>query len=348
MLLYSSACAGASKPGHLDKHQLISLGRAFGAFSANDHTNLHVAQAVQIVRRLASLLDLTGGAAGVPEAMATEVASAIAADERPSALAESTAQLKALLDEHHSDKATPHLYHPVYAAILMRAARRHAHVRTLEIGMGTNNTELPSTMGTMTHAGKWVTRPGASLRAFRDFLPRTARVHGADIDTKILFDEERIWTTKVDQLDPSSYGAMQREFVKRAGAATDGRAAARYEYDLIIDDGLHSFVANLNSLLYAWAHLRPGGFFVSEDIGPANTHGHNDVLRAWAVADALLRGRQHGARVETCMVRFDAGGQVRIYLVHKLPEPDAPGANASASSAQLLASACKSRDMRKD
>ena len=40
-------------------------------------------------------------------------------------------------------------------------------------------------------------------------------------------------------------------------------------YDLIIDDGLHSPDANLNTLVFALGILSPIGFFVVEDIAAA-------------------------------------------------------------------------------
>ncbi len=113
--------------------------------------------------------------------------------------------------------------------------------------MGTNDASLISSMGT---AGQ----PGASLRAFRDTLSDT-QIYGADIDRSILFSEERIRTAWVDQLDPASFATMTEQL---------GQAS----FDLIIDDGLHAISANLGTLLFAIAHLAPGGIFIVEDIPP--------------------------------------------------------------------------------
>lgn len=149
------------------------------------------------------------------------------------------------LDKWHSDKAdVVHNFHFVYGDIFRKLGRTNS-LRTLEIGMGTNNPHLPSTMG---KRGS----PGASLRAFRDFLPRAA-VHGGDIDRAILFQEDRIRTGFVDQLDlptlDTLYTAMGSE-----------------PFDLIIDDGLHALGANANTLLFALRSVRPGGFVVIEDV----------------------------------------------------------------------------------
>ena len=129
----------------------------------------------------------------------------------------------------------------------------------LEIGLGTNNPSIVSTMG---RAG----RPGASLRAFRDFFP-SAQIFGADVDRGILFVEDRIDTCYVDQTDQASFAALSD--------LTGG------DLDLIIDDGLHAPNANLAVLLYALDHLSVGGWVVIEDIAA-------DAVPLWQVVGALM------------------------------------------------------------
>lgn len=112
-----------------------------------------------------------------------------------------------------------------------------------EIGLGTNNIKIRSNMGI---DGK----PGASLRAFRDFLD--IKVYGADIDKNILFQEKNIETFYIDQLDRNSIKNIRNLIPK---------------VDLIIDDGLHQPDANLNSIIDLLEHLNPKGILVIEDIG---------------------------------------------------------------------------------
>jgi hypothetical protein len=83
--------------------------------------------------------------------------------------------LKERLDFYGSDKANSHNYHHLYGSIL---SDRHKVQNVFEIGLGTNNVDVVSNMGA---AG----RPGASLRAFRDFCPN-ANIFGADVDKRIL------------------------------------------------------------------------------------------------------------------------------------------------------------------
>jgi hypothetical protein len=95
--------------------------------------------------------------------------------------------------------------------------------------------------------------PGASLRAWRELFPN-ALVYGADIDRGILFQEERIKTFYCDQLDQASI----RELWSHPGL--EGGA------DVIVEDGLHTFDANVSFLEGSLGNLRPGGIYVIEDI----------------------------------------------------------------------------------
>ena len=109
------------------------------------------------------------------------------------------AKLRELYDHYGSDKAKYHDYHLLYGSLLSEPTSVTA---LLEIGLGTNNPHLVSNMGKRG-------RPGGSLRAFRDFLPK-AQIYGADIDRQILFEEDRITTFFADQTDPASLTALAR------------------------------------------------------------------------------------------------------------------------------------------
>ena len=122
--------------------------------------------------------------------------------------------------------------------------------KVLEIGMGTNNSKVVSNMGKGGH-------PGASLRAFRDFLPN-ALINGADIDENILFSEDRIKTYKVDQTE--------------IGSLSDLKESIGTGFDLVIDDGLHSPDANLNTLLLGLEIIKVNGLVLIEDIPMTEEH----------------------------------------------------------------------------
>lgn len=166
--------------------------------------------------------------------------------------------LGALLTKHGSDKAQHHNYHKIYGEILQSFVGKKA--RVLEIGLGTNNTDTPSNMG---RKGK----PGASLRAWKEIDPNF-QIVGADIDHRVLFNEDRIETHQLDQTSETSW----KEFVKKLG--TD-------KFNLIIDDGLHSPTANLNTILYLLPLLENGGIMVIEDIAER-------ALPVWALFSNLM------------------------------------------------------------
>jgi hypothetical protein len=166
--------------------------------------------------------------------------------------------LAALCDLHGSDKGSlrqdghpypwpPHTYTDVYGRLFGHC--RSAVTRVFECGLGTNNPDLPSTMGA---SG----RPGASLRVWRDYFPN-AQIFGADVDTDILFEEERIRTFHVDQCDPAAIRAMW-ERIGETG------------FDLMIDDGLHTFEAGSILFQHAIDRLAPSGIYVIEDVIPAD------------------------------------------------------------------------------
>lgn len=162
----------------------------------------------------------------------------------PKSPAESEAaeRLSRLFDAEGSDKGAELGYANLYGPLL---SRKPAPRSILEIGLGSTHTDTASHVSP--HR-----KTGGSLRALRAFCP-SADIFGADVDRRILFEEERIRTFFVDQTDPASFDAL-------------GRALPPH-LDLIIDDGLHSPEANLNTLRFALPRLAPGGWCVIEDIG---------------------------------------------------------------------------------
>lgn len=168
-----------------------------------------------------------------------------------------TNQLDNLCDKYGSDKGfndlrsrtlylnrNPHNYTNVYNALLNHCKNDIKLV--LECGIGTNNPEIQSTMGS-----KY--KPGASLFVWRDYF-QNAEIFGCDVDRKILFNDNRIKTNYVDQLDKHSIELMFSKI-------------NRDNFDLIIDDGLHAYQAAINFFDIAFKYLKPGGLYIIEDVG---------------------------------------------------------------------------------
>ncbi len=168
-------------------------------------------------------------------------------------------ELEKLFSYYGSDKAIAHDYHLIYSALLQ--LKRSQAARILEIGLGTNNINIRSNMG---RYGK----PGASLRAFRDWGEQF-QVYGADIDLDILFTESRIETFFVDQTSTEALGDLAKRFEPNS-------------FDLIIDDGLHNPHANLNTLNFALKLVKDDGVIVIEDISYSN-------IMFWQLVSTILR-----------------------------------------------------------
>jgi hypothetical protein len=149
-----------------------------------------------------------------------------------------------VMTKYGSDKGRQHNYTTVYSALFTE--RCDQPLRVLELGLGSNNPDVPSNMGVFGV-------PGASLRGWRELFPH-ALVYGADIDRGILFQEDRIKTFYCGQADRSSIRELWSHPDLQGGV------------DIIIDDGLHTFEANVSFLEGSLDHLHPGGIYVIEDI----------------------------------------------------------------------------------
>jgi hypothetical protein len=155
-----------------------------------------------------------------------------------------------------------HGYERIYSKFF-ETYQNVSSIQLLEIGIGTNSHGLISSMG---RNGK----PGASLITFAEFDSRI-NVTGADIDRRILFTANRVKCFFIDQTELKSYDTL----VAQVGIT---------QFDFIIDDGLHSTEANLNSLIFAQNHLTPGGYLIIEDI-PDNS------LPVWDVVIGVMRSK---------------------------------------------------------
>lgn len=149
-----------------------------------------------------------------------------------------------------------HNYTTVYAALF--GGLRERALRVFELGLGSNNPNMPANMSVEG-------RPGASLRGWREFFPR-ARVYGADLDRGALFTEERIKTYYCDQCDAEAIAGLWREAELREGM------------DILLEDGMHSFEANISFLEGSLQQVRVGGFYVVEDIHRRTFEQWLDVL----------------------------------------------------------------------
>lgn len=165
-----------------------------------------------------------------------------------------TNSLSALCDKYGSDKGSlmseghvydwyPHSYTDYYYSIFNHC--RNSICKVFECGIGTNDPEIDSSMGIRGN-------PGASLRVWKDYFPN-AKIYGADIDRNILFNSERIYTYYVDQLDVASVQNMWLEINET-------------NFDIIIDDGLHTSEAGISLFTNSISYLSEIGIYIIEDV----------------------------------------------------------------------------------
>ena len=144
----------------------------------------------------------------------------------------------------HSYPWVPHTYSDYYEMIF--APVRLYVKNVFECGIGTNNPKLASNMSVN---GK----PSASLRVWRDYFPN-AQIVGGDIDKSILFEETRIKTYYIDQTDLQSIQGFWNK-------------VNQDDFDLILDDGLHTVDAGIKLFTQSFNKLSPTGFYIIEDVG---------------------------------------------------------------------------------
>ena len=151
------------------------------------------------------------------------------------------------LERRGCNKSIAHNYTHFYHQLLDRI--REKDVVFCEIGLGTNNQDVPSMMSANY-------RPGASIRGWSDyFSARTGPVYGFDVDERVMFHEDGIQTAYFDQTDPSAILATMRA----TGLLESG-------IDVFLDDGLHTFDGNFIALCCVWPLIKKNGLYLIEDM----------------------------------------------------------------------------------
>ncbi|EQD84822.1 demethylmacrocin O-methyltransferase [Saccharopolyspora erythraea NRRL 2338] len=172
-----------------------------------------------------------------------------------SALAEAcsggSSSLNALAIRYGTDKwGGLHWYTPHYERHF--ADLRDEPVRLLEIGIGGYDVDGFG---------------GGSLKMWKRYF-RRGLVHGLDIYDKSFLDGTRIRTLRGDQNDPAYLTAIAEEMGP---------------FDIVVDDGSHVGEHQLTSFHALFPHIRPGGFYVIEDL-------HTSYWPEYGGTDAPVRG----------------------------------------------------------
>jgi SAM-dependent methyltransferase len=205
-------------------------------------------------------------------------------------------ELCEIMGRHGSDKGSSnittswHNYTTLYDSLFR--SNRMSVTRVFELGLGTNYADIPSNMGVN---GK----PGASLRGWREYFPN-ANIFGADIDRRVLFEEQRIKTYYCDQLVPS--------IIAKMWSLPD----LNENFDIIIEDGLHSHHANVVFFENSIHKLKKGGYYIIEDISNQDVAKFNSTISSWAVKYPNLK-----FHLETLPSALNFGDN-RLLVVHRI------------------------------
>lgn len=170
-------------------------------------------------------------------------------------------ELCTIMEKFGSDKSTWHNYTKIYSEIFKNFINKNINI--FELGLGTNNLDIPSNMGLN---GK----PGASLRAWNEFF-KNANVYGGDIDKRILFNENNIKTYYVDQYSISD--------IKNLWNNDDLK---NIEFDIIIDDGIHESNGTFIFLKNSFYKVKKNGYFIIEDIPCCVISEYKDKLNDYS------------------------------------------------------------------
>ena len=161
-------------------------------------------------------------------------------------------KLNELFIKHKSDKASRHSYGNFYEKLL----EGNETPKILEIGIGSvNKNDYANGIA------------AGSLKAWREFFPN-GQIIGADIDRESV-KEAGYPSFYVDQINEVSILELKKELQAFGGL------------DLIIDDGFHEIHANLMPLILLMDCLKPGGFYVIEDV-------HESLINLWILIGSYL------------------------------------------------------------
>jgi len=177
--------------------------------------------------------------------------------------------LETFIAKYNSDKNS-HGYSKVYESIFKNF--KNESINLLEIGIGTM---IPGAHSTMVHVygenGNY--KPGASLRAFRDYFPNGS-IYGGDVQLDCMFSEERINTFLFSSLEKQECDNALNDL----------------QFNVIIDDGDHSWESQVKTFRNLWHRVKPGGYYFIEDI---SDYGRDSFFYTWInefkdITDAVI------------------------------------------------------------
>lgn len=155
-------------------------------------------------------------------------------------LYEKPTKLCEIFTSYGSDKGDNHNYSTFYNHVF--SSVKDENINFFELGLSIHNGDI-------------ALAPGCSLLGFRDYFSKS-ELYGADIDLKsLIHGHSRIKTYFVDQTNPG----LIRDLWNHPDLYET-------EFDIIIEDGLHTFEANKIFFENSIHKLKYGGIYIIEDI----------------------------------------------------------------------------------
>ena len=176
------------------------------------------------------------------------------------------------MNKYYSDKGNlnnVHDYTKFYHSLFNKISTKK--LKIFEVGLGSVDTDVTFHMKFSNQNYE----PLASLKAWREYF-LNSEIYGADIDKKILENSDRIKTFYVDMLSEKSIISMWKNVNEKM--------------DIIIDDGFHSFEANINFFKNSYKMLNKDGYYIIEDIHrkPSNMKKFNKFFKIAGVEFQII------------------------------------------------------------
>lgn len=159
--------------------------------------------------------------------------------------------LKQLFDQYGCDKSSKHQYHMIYEPEF--SGKRHEYISILEVGI----------------------LKGSSTQAWLDFFPN-AIIYALDVFTRVPVDKvavlsnDRVKWIKGDSTNPNITEKIKQNW-------------PGIEFDIIIDDGLHTPMANALTFTNLVSLLKDDGSYYIEDVWPLDIMNEQQLLHPWVV-----------------------------------------------------------------
>jgi 23S rRNA U2552 (ribose-2'-O)-methylase RlmE/FtsJ len=118
---------------------------------------------------------------------------------------------------------------------------------------------------------------GASLRVWRDYFSK-AMIIGGDIDETSLFEDVRIHTDILDQMNP--------KIIKMFLSSLEPKYPNNF--DIIIDDGCHIYEATLCLFENSIDFLKPDGIYVIEDMLEKHFQEYKEYFRKYVDENKIM------------------------------------------------------------